>query len=91
MRAPLLSFGASLAPPWRSTSTPGWPTEPWKALADQFGGDYAQVRQFKAQFLKDLAHVLVVYPMAKVEPAKGGLMLRRSPAPVLPGHPILVR
>jgi len=65
-------------------------TVPWKALADQFGGDYGRTRAFKAQFLKDLAHVLVIYPMAKVEPVKGGLLLRRSPAPVLPGHPILV-
>lgn len=44
----------------------------WPDLALQFGGNYAQVRQFKAQFLKDLAHVLAVYPVAKVEPPQRG-------------------
>jgi hypothetical protein len=59
------------------------PTPPisWADLAQQFGGDYAQVRQFKAQFLKELAHVLAVYPTANVVPGPKGLVLRRSRPP----------
>ncbi|MEW6155181.1 MAG: replication protein RepA [Actinomycetota bacterium] len=57
---------------------------PWAELAVQFGGTFARVRDFKAQFLAELAHVLVVYPKAKVAPEKGGLRLSRSPAPVPP-------
>jgi hypothetical protein len=56
----------------------------WADLAIQFGCDYKQVRQFKAQFLKDLRHVLAVYPTARVEPGPKGLVLRRSPSPVQP-------
>jgi hypothetical protein len=33
---------------------------------------------FKRDFLRQLAHVLVVYPTAKVEPTGAGLALRRS-------------
>lgn len=56
----------------------------WGDLALQFGGDYGEVRMFKRQFLKDLNHVLTVYPAARVEPGPRGLVLRRSPAPVQP-------
>jgi hypothetical protein len=54
----------------------------WPDLAAQFGGDYGRIRAFKAQFVKDLAHVLVVYPTARVEPEKDGLRLRCSPTPI---------
>jgi len=57
---------------------------PWAELAVQFGGTFSRVRAFKAQFLAELAHVLVVYPKAKVVPENGGLRLSRSPAPVPP-------
>jgi Plasmid encoded RepA protein len=56
----------------------------WSDLAVQFGADYAHVRQFKAQFLKELAHVLAVYPAARVDPGPKGLVLRHSPSPVPP-------
>lgn len=59
-------------------------TVPWEALAGQFGGDYAQLRQFKAQFLKQLGAVRLVYPLADVQPAPGGLVLRASPPHVPP-------
>jgi hypothetical protein len=52
---------------------------PWEALALQFGGDYKQRRQFKAQFLKQLAAVRLVYPLADVEQTAAGLVLRPSP------------
>jgi Plasmid encoded RepA protein len=54
-------------------------TVPWASLAFQFGGNYEQLRQFKAQFLRQLAAVQVVYPTAKVEPTAAGLVLRPSP------------
>lgn len=56
----------------------------WSDLAVQFGSDYKQVRQFKAQFLKELAHVLAVYPAARLDPGPKGLVLRHSPSPVPP-------
>jgi len=54
---------------------------PWEALELQFGADYALTRQFKFEFIKNLAHVLSVYP-AKVESSPGGLILRPSPTHV---------
>ena len=57
---------------------------PWEALAAQFGGDYAHVRQFKANFLKQLAAVRLVYPLADLQPTPAGLVLRASPPHVVP-------
>lgn len=57
---------------------------PWADLAGQFGSTFSRVRDFKAQFLPELARVLIVYPTAKVSPERGGLRLYRSPAPVPP-------
>lgn len=59
-------------------------TVPWEALALQFGGDYKQLRQFKAQFLKQLAAVRLVYPLADVQSLPAGLVLRPSPTHVAP-------
>ena len=57
-------------------------TVPWEALALQFGGQYAQLRQFKANFVKQLAAVYAVYPDARLEPTDAGLVLRPSPTHV---------
>jgi hypothetical protein len=57
-------------------------TVPWEALALQFGGDYAELRMFKRQFLKQLGAVRLVYPLADVQPTTAGLVLRPSPAHV---------
>jgi hypothetical protein len=65
----------------------GSPCVSWAELAVQFGGDYGRTRDFKAQFLKELAHVLAVYPTARVEPGPKGLVLRHSPSPVPPKSP----
>lgn len=51
---------------------------PWAGLSGQFGADYAQVRQFKAAFLRELKKVLVVYPEAKVDYSQQGLLLLPS-------------
>jgi hypothetical protein len=61
-------------------------TVPWQALAVQFGGDYAQLRQFKAVFLKQLEKVRAVYPFANVHQAEQGLLLlpSRTHVPPLP-------
>jgi hypothetical protein len=55
---------------------------PWSALHEQFGPDYARVRDFRARFLPVLRRVLTVYPGARVEVAENGLRLLRSPPPV---------
>jgi hypothetical protein len=53
----------------------------WQRLAQQFGTDYARTRDFKAQFLKQLRPVTIVYPEAKVTVADNGLLLSPSPTP----------
>jgi hypothetical protein len=59
-------------------------TVPWEALALQFGGDYTRLRAFKANFLKQLGAVRLVYPLADVQPTPAGLLLRRSPPHIPP-------
>lgn len=58
-------------------------TIPWVALAGQFGSGYAMNKQglldFKRAFLRELKHILVVYPQAKVAPGEYGLVLWPSP------------
>ena len=66
-----LSYRASYA---RRSST-----IPWEALAGQFGADYTRLRDFKAAFLAELRKVVTVYPAAKLEEAKGGLLVHPSP------------
>jgi hypothetical protein len=55
---------------------------PWRALHQQFGAEYAEVRVFRRKVAEALIDVRRVYPDAKVEPAIGGLMLKASPPPV---------
>lgn len=52
---------------------------PWELLNWQFGGQYKLVRQFKAQFLKHLPAVQIVYPGAQVDVQDQGLFIRHSP------------
>jgi hypothetical protein len=63
-------------------------TVPWEALAAQFGGDYKQLRQFKANFVKQLGGVRLVYPLADVEPTPAGLVLHPSPSHISPKAPL---
>lgn len=53
-------------------------TIPWEALMMQFGSETASERKFRWQFGHALAAVKVVYPEAKVEITKGGLILKPS-------------
>lgn len=58
-------------------------TIPWVALAGQFGSGYAMteqgLRDFKRAFLRELKHVLVIYPKAKVSDGVNGLVMYPSP------------
>ena len=51
---------------------------PWAALSEQFGSDYARLRDFKAVILRQLNDVLAVYPGANVSIAPNGLLLAPS-------------
>ncbi len=55
---------------------------PWVALAAQFGCDYADRRDFKKRFVRALKQVLVIYPDARVEKVRGGLLLKPAPCHV---------
>lgn len=60
------------------------PTEiPWELLAAQFGSDYAETRDFKKNFIKQLRKVLVVYD-AKVDQGERGLILKPTKSHILP-------
>jgi len=55
---------------------------PWALLARQFGSQYAVLRQFKAQVVKQLRVISLAYPQARVNVLGDGLMLSPSPLPV---------
>ena len=57
----------------------------WSSLREQFAQEYTGKdadRNFKKSFLPQLRKVLAVYPQAKVQPARGGLLLLASPPPI---------
>jgi len=54
----------------------------WKALYDQFGGGFSELRYFKRSFADPLALALAAYPEAKVTIEDTGLTLYPSPPPV---------
>jgi hypothetical protein len=63
---------------------------PWAVLAEQFGG-YADVKEFRKEFVKRLKEVSTVYPDAQLEVVRGRrgdtggtLLLKPSRAPVYP-------
>jgi hypothetical protein len=57
----------------------------WRAVYEQFGGGYAQFRQFKAKFREPLALALAAYPEARVSADDDGMTLFPS-APPVPGR-----
>lgn len=57
---------------------------PWAALRDQFGVDYARVRDFRRRFVTQLAAVLCIYPAARVSETDEGLLVY----PSLPHVPV---
>ena len=54
----------------------------WKALHDQFGTGFQQIRQFRAKFKEPLALALAAYPEARVEVDDIGVLLYPSAPPV---------
>ena len=54
----------------------------WGNLAEQFGSEYADRRNFKRKFRVALREALAVYADARVELVPGGLVLKPSPPPV---------
>ena len=48
---------------------------PWLALSNQFGGQYARLRAFKAHFLKQLPFVELAYPGLNIVVQENGLLL----------------
>jgi hypothetical protein len=55
----------------------------WPALKAQFGVGYAELRIFRRRFKEALKTVLTAYPSARIETADAGLVLWKSPPPVL--------
>jgi hypothetical protein len=51
---------------------------PWALLAQQFGNDYARLRDFRADIIRQLRDVLAVYPGANVQITDNGLLLSPS-------------
>lgn len=59
------------------------PTEiPWELLAMQFGSDYAELRDFKKNFLKQLRKVAVIYD-SNVQEGSKGLLIKPSKSHIL--------
>jgi hypothetical protein len=54
----------------------------WANLHEQFGGEYADRRDFKRAIKPALTAALAVYPTARVESEPGGIRLLPSPPPV---------
>jgi hypothetical protein len=54
----------------------------WAALQEQFGGEYADRKQFKRQFRIRLHEALSAYPEARVDDVGGGILLKASPTPI---------
>ena len=54
----------------------------WAALAEQFGQEYSDRKNFKRRFIAQLHNVLKAYPEARVEIIHGGLRLETSPTPI---------
>ena len=54
------------------------------SLRNQFGPDYKEARRFRRQFLKALEKAVSVYPDARLEPTRTGLLIKNSPSPVAP-------
>lgn len=50
----------------------------WEGLATQFGSNYADIKNFRAHFIKELQKVFAVYPAADAMPTAHGLALKPS-------------
>lgn len=55
----------------------------WDQLREQIGQEYKQTKDFRKESLPAIKATLEVYPSAKVEHVRGGLMLKPSPPPIV--------
>ncbi len=62
----------------------------WSNLADQFGQEYSEIKDFKKTFQKALVQVRAVYPDARLDEVRGGYILLPSKPPVPPMPSIVV-
>jgi hypothetical protein len=62
----------------------------WSNLADQFGQEYSEIKDFKKTFQKALVQVRAVYPDARLDEVRGGYILLPSRPPVPPMPSIIV-
>lgn len=62
----------------------------WSNLADQFGQEYNEIKDFKKTFQKALVQVRAVYPDARLDEVRGGFILLPSRPPVPPKPSIAV-
>jgi hypothetical protein len=62
----------------------------WSNLADQFGQEYSEIKDFKKTFQKALVQVRAVYPDARLDEMRGGYILLPSRPPVPPLPSIVV-
>ena len=54
----------------------------WVSHASQLGASYQDSKDFKRKLLASLGQVLILYPEARVEQVRGGILLRPSPSNV---------
>lgn len=57
---------------------------PWEALHAQFGGDYADVKDFTKKAKRELRKIVLLWPGLRYETPRGRLILRPSPTHVPP-------
>ena len=54
----------------------------WWVLREQFGQEFADVREFRRSFLEAMQKAITVYQDARLEVVRGGLKLLPSPSPI---------
>lgn len=54
----------------------------WFSLRDQFGHNFSSAKSFKEKFIPAVKMALAVYPQARVDFSKQGLLLYPSPPPI---------
>jgi hypothetical protein len=62
----------------------------WSNLAEQFGQEYSDIKDFKKTFQKALISVRAVYPDARLDEMRGGYILLPSKPPVPPKPSIAI-
>ena len=69
---------------YRLHALPGIRPVTWTALRGQFGAGFARMRDFQQTFSVNLRLARAVYPDAKVDAGRDGLILHPSKPPVAP-------